>query len=94
MPKKEEQLVRDYLKGDENSLEILIGQYLKPIYSFIYRYVGNASEAEDITQEVFVRVWKNLKKFDQNKKFKTWIFGIAKNASIDWLRKKISAFSF
>ncbi len=88
MTKKDEQLVRDYLGGDENSLEILIGQYLRPIYSFVYRYVGNTSEAEDITQEVFVRVWKNLKKFDQNKKFKTWIFGIAKNASIDWLRKK------
>ena len=85
---KDEQLIIDYLGGDEKSLEILIEQYLKPIYSFVYRYTGSASDAEDITQDVFVRVWKNLKKFDQNKKFKTWIFSIAKNSAIDWLRKK------
>jgi len=84
----DEQLVHQYLDGDEKALEILIGNYLKPIYSFVYRYTGSASDAEDITQDVFVRVWRNLKKFDQQKKFKTWIFSIAKNAAIDWLRKK------
>ncbi|MDP2668538.1 MAG: sigma-70 family RNA polymerase sigma factor [bacterium] len=82
------QLVLDYLAGDEQSLELLIKQYLKPIYSFVSRYVGNGQEAEDITQEVFVRVWRNLKKFDQEKSFKTWIFSIAKNASLDFLKKK------
>ncbi len=84
----DEILIRKYLAGDEQSLELLIGQYLKPIYSFVSRYVGNSQEAEDITQEVFVRVWRNLKKFDQNKSFKTWIFSIAKNASLDFLKKK------
>lgn len=81
-------LIKNYLKGDEKSLEILIGRYLKPIYSFIYKNVGNQAEAEDITQEVFVRIWKNIKKFDQKKKFKPWLFQIARNASIDYLRKK------
>jgi len=84
----DEILTRKYLQGDEKSLELLIRQYLKPIYSFVCRYVGNSQEAEDITQEVFVRVWRNLKKFDQNKNFKTWIFSIAKNASLDYLKKK------
>ena len=68
----------------------MIGQYLKPIYSFVYRYVGNSQEAKDITQEIFVKVWRNLKKFDQQKSFKTWIFSIAKNAAIDSLKKKKS----
>jgi len=81
-------LIEKYLQGDEQSLELLIGQYLKPIYSFVSRYVGNGQEAEDITQEVFVRAWRNLKKFDQEKSFKTWIFSIAKNASLDFLKKK------
>jgi len=45
-------------------------------------------DAEDVTQEVFVKVWRNLKKFDQQKSFKTWIFSIAKNASLDYLKKK------
>ena len=88
LERSDEKLVAEYLKGDEKSLEILIKQYLKPTYSFVYRYLGNASDAEDITQEVFVRMWRNIKKFDQQKNFKTWIFSIAKNASIDFLRKK------
>jgi len=84
----DQKLITDYLRGDEKSLEILIRRYLKPIYSFVYRYVGDEQETEDITQEVFVKMWRNLKKFDKNKKFQTWIFSIAKNASLDFLKKK------
>jgi len=84
----DEQLIIRFLKGDEESLEILIKRYLKPIYSFTFRFVGNSQEAEDITQEVFIKVWCNLKRFDKNKKFKTWIFTIAKNACLDWRKKK------
>lgn len=90
LEENDEQLIINYLKGDEKSLEVLIRRYLKPIYSFVYRYVGSPSDVEDITQEVFIRVWRNLKKFDQKKSFKTWIFSIAKNASIDFLKKKKS----
>lgn len=81
-------LIEKYLQGDEKSLEVLIRAYLRPIYSFVWRYAGNAQDAEDITQEVFVKVWRHLKKFNQNKSFKTWIFAIAKNASLDHLKKK------
>ena len=88
MNKPDQQLIADYLQGDEASLELLIKRYLKPIYSFIYRYVENAQDAEDATQEVFVKVWKHLEKFDQSKSFKTWIFSIAKNTAIDFLKKK------
>jgi len=84
----DEQLISNYLKGDEESLEILIKRYLRPIYSFTFRFVGDSQETEDITQEVFVKVWRNLKKFDKNKKFKTWIFTIAKNTCLDWQKKK------
>jgi RNA polymerase sigma-70 factor (ECF subfamily) len=83
-------LIQQYLKGDEKSLEVLIARYLKMIYSFVYRSVGNEGDAQDITQEVFVKVWKNIKKFDQKKSFKPWIFQIAKNTFIDFLRKKKS----
>lgn len=84
----DEKLVSRYLAGDKKSLEILIGRYFKPIYNFIYHYVGDAPSAEDITQDVFVRVWRKIDKFDENKKFKTWLFSIAKNAAIDFLKKK------
>lgn len=83
-----EQLIKNYLVGDEKSLRILIGQNLKLIYNFISRLVGDAVVAEDLTQEVFVKVWLKIKKFDQNKNFKTWLFTIAKNTAFDWLRKK------
>ncbi len=95
-------LINNYLSGEEKSFDVLVNRYLKPIYIFIYRYIGKQEEAEDITQDVFVRVWRNLKKFDpsrsryatlrdkQTKSFKTWIFSIAKNACIDFLRKKKS----
>jgi len=84
----DEKLVFNYLKSDEKSLEVLIQRYLKLIYNYVYRRVNNYTEAEDITQEVFLKVWRNIKKFDQNKKFKSWIFTIAKNTTIDWLKKK------
>lgn len=86
--RSDEQLVAEYLKGDNESLEILIRRHLKPLYNFICRYAGNSREAEDIAQETFLRVWQNLKKFDRKKKFKTWAFAIAKNLSVDFLRKK------
>jgi len=81
-------LIQQYLKGDSKSLDILIEKYLKMIYGFVYKNVGDTATAEDITQEVFIKIWKNIKKFDQNKSFKPWIFQIAKNTSIDFLRKK------
>lgn len=83
-------LIQQYIKGDEKSLEILIAKYLKLIYGFVLKNVGNQAVAEDITQEVFIKVWKNIKKFDQRKNFKPWIFQITKNTSIDFLRKKTS----
>lgn len=81
-------LINQYLKGDKDSLKILIQKYLKPIFNFVFTYVGNTQDCEDITQEVFIKVWSKLKKFDKNKSFKTWIFTIAKNSAIDFLRRK------
>ncbi|MFA5368982.1 MAG: RNA polymerase sigma factor [Candidatus Paceibacterota bacterium] len=84
----DEQLVEVYLKGDKKALEILISRYLKPIYNFVYKYVNNSHDAEDITQETFVKIWKNIKKFDREKKFKAWIYQVARNTMIDFFRKK------
>lgn len=85
---QDNQFIVDYLRGDENSLKLLFQSYLKPIYGFVCRYVGSGPEAEDITEEIFVKVWRNLKKFNLNRSFKTWIFAIAKNSSLDFLKKK------
>ncbi len=85
---EEQKLIARSSRGDQNALGILFGRYLKPVHSFVYRYVGNAQDAEDVTQEAFVKVWRNLKRFDKEKSFKTWLFSIAKNTAIDFLKKK------
>ncbi len=85
----DEQLVWQYLhKQNEQAFENLVKRYLPLIFGFVKRYTGNESDALDITQEVFVKVWKNIKSFNQSKSFRTWIFTIAKRTAIDELRKK------
>ncbi len=85
----DEQLVGLYLKDQDGLVfEELVKRYLPLLFSFTKRYTGNDNNASDITQETFVKVWKNIKSFDQSKSFKTWIFTIAKRTAIDWLRKK------
>lgn len=86
--KADNDLVAGSLAGDRVAFSVLVERYVSPIYKFSYRYVRNGPDAEDIAQETFLRVWKNLKKFDQAKNFKTWLFAIAKNASLDLLKKK------
>jgi len=88
MLKTDQQLVADYLDGEEKALDELISRYLKAVYNFIYRITNSFEEAEDIAQETFLKTWKNLKKYNQEENFKTWLFTITRNTTIDWLRKK------
>ena len=62
--KTDKELIKSFLnEEDGGSFEILIKKYLKDVYSFTYHFSNNKAEAEDITQETFVKVWKNIKKF-------------------------------
>lgn len=83
------ELVTRYLqKRDERALEMLVCRYMAQIYNYARRYTGNADIAADITQETFVKAWKNLKRFDCSREFRPWLFAIAQRTAIDWLRKK------
>jgi RNA polymerase sigma factor (sigma-70 family) len=84
----DQQLISAFLKGNQDALEILISRYLQPIYGFICQFAKNSADAQDITQEVFIKVWRNLKEFDRKKSFKSWLYTIAKNSAIDFLRLK------
>jgi RNA polymerase sigma-70 factor (ECF subfamily) len=84
----DEKLVKDFLSGDVKALEELVERYLKPIYNFIHQMVQDRDVAEDITQDVFLRMWKHMESFDAQKKFSTWLYAIAKNATLDWFKKK------
>lgn len=84
----DEKLVELYLQGEENVFDVLVKRYADYVFNFIRQYVGDEGISEDLTQEVFVKVWKNIGKFDVTRKFKVWLFQIARNTTIDFLRKK------
>ncbi|MCX6736559.1 MAG: sigma-70 family RNA polymerase sigma factor [Candidatus Parcubacteria bacterium] len=88
MDLEDKQLIKNYLAGDKEALEILIDRYLKSVYNFVFRLCSNPQEASDITQETFIKAWKHLKKYNRKLNFKTWLFAIARNTTIDHLRKK------
>lgn len=83
----DEQLVAAYLRGNKGALNFLIKRYLTPIFNYALSFVKDEAAAEDIAQEVFVKVWKKIKKFDQRYKFKSWLYTIAKNTCLDYLKK-------
>jgi len=74
--------------GDTKAFEELFTRYKKPILNFIYRLIGNRETAEEVAQEVFVNVYKNLDIFDPERKFSSWIYTIARNLSKNALRDR------
>lgn len=86
MDKDDNQLIIDYLAGNEASFTLLVKRHLKPVYNFAYRLCGDKVAAEDIAQETFLKIWKNIKKYKHSENFKPWLFKIARNTTIDWLR--------
>lgn len=71
------------LPNNTRSYEQLVQRHMNRVYSIVYRVVNNKEEAEDITQEVFVKVFNSLKKFDQQSAFSTWLYRIATNSALD-----------
>ena len=83
------ELIARYIEsGDEQALQLLVSRHLRSVYNFAYSMVGSKGEADDVTQEAFVKIWKNLKKFNGDKSFRTWAFSITRNTAIDYLRKR------
>lgn len=75
------------LPQNTRSYEILVQRHMNRVYSIVYRIVCNKEEAEDITQEVFVKVYHGLKKFEQQASFSSWLYRIATNSALDSLDK-------
>lgn len=88
MEDSDQQLIALYFEGSEEAFNFLIKRHLSGVYNFASRLSGDALLSEDIAQETFVKAWKNLKKYDKEKNFKTWLFTIARNTTIDHLRKR------
>jgi len=84
----DEELVRRILAGEEDLFEVLVRRYQGRILSHVARMVGSRDEALDLTQEIFLKVFQALDRYNPEFKFSTWLFRISGNAAIDQLRKK------
>jgi RNA polymerase sigma-70 factor (ECF subfamily) len=81
-------IVAAHLNGDPQAFEELVDRYQRRLLNFVYRTIGDRERAEDLVQEVFIRVHRHLARFDQTKKFSTWIYTIASNLAKNELRNR------
>jgi RNA polymerase sigma-70 factor (ECF subfamily) len=82
------EVVQAFLDGDERAFGELVDRYDVRLVNFVYRTVGDRERAQDLVQETFVRVYRHLERFDQSKKFSTWIYTIASNLAKNELRNR------
>ncbi|MFA6160068.1 MAG: RNA polymerase sigma factor [Parcubacteria group bacterium] len=88
MHEEDKNLIQAFFEGDDEAYEKLLKKYLKSVYNFLRTFVRDSDTLDDLTQETFFKAWKNLKSFDTEKNFKTWLFTIAKNTAYDFFKKK------
>lgn len=84
----DQQLVQRYLKGDKASFDMLVARYLKLVYSVMLHFTKNAEDAEDLTQDAFVKALRHISRYNHEQPFKPWLMRIAKNHALDWVKKK------
>jgi RNA polymerase sigma-70 factor, ECF subfamily len=82
-----EQLMVAYGQGDSGAFEELLRRHQRPVLNFIFRYVGNRSTAEDLVQDVFMRIIRRASSYKREAKFTTWLYTIARNICIDHSRR-------
>ncbi len=82
------QLITLYKDGNTKAFEGLVNRYAQVLYRYAFRLISNESDAQDITQETFIKIWRNINEYDISKNFKTWIFTITHRTTIDYLRKR------
>jgi RNA polymerase sigma-70 factor (ECF subfamily) len=81
-------LVAEFLGGEKRAFDELVSRYTVRLINFVYRTIGDRDRAEDLVQETFVRVYRHLHRFDQTKKFSTWVYTIAGNLAKNELRNR------
>lgn len=85
---EDHRLIESAITGNEKAYQKLMMKYRKSVYYLIFKMVRNPQDAEDLTQETFVKAFSSLAKFDTRYAFSTWIFKIASNNTIDFIRKQ------
>lgn len=85
---EEARLVQACQDGDSGAFNLLVWRWEKPLYNFVYKYVGDATLAEDLTQDTFLRVLKSIRKYNYQGSLSTWLYRIAINLCKDHLKRK------
>ena len=86
LPQPDFGVLRKAQRGDERAFNLIVRAYETPVYNYVLRLVGDRSLAEDLTQEVFLRVYQGLPRFSLRCRFTTWLFQVTKNRVLDELR--------
>jgi RNA polymerase sigma-70 factor (ECF subfamily) len=86
LPQPDLSILRKAQRGDERAFSIIVRSYETPVFNYVLRMVGDRSLAEDLTQEVFLRVYQGLPNFSLRSRFTTWMFQVTKNRVLDELR--------
>lgn len=82
------ELIEKSLGGrGEDSFEELVRRYQRPITNYVYRMLNNYDASLDVTQEVFIKVYNSMARYSSDYKFSTWLYRIARNAAIDYMRR-------
>ena len=84
----DEELIARFQEGDNYAFDLLVKRYKDPLMNFVFRFVGEKNESEDIVQETFLRLFKNKHYYKEIAKFSTWIYTIAGNLAKTELRKR------
>ncbi|MFK8059265.1 MAG: RNA polymerase sigma factor [Polaribacter sp.] len=88
MTNKNDQLyIAKVINGDTNSFAYLVDNYKNMVYSLAYKMTKNREEAEEVSQDTFIKAYKNLSKFKGDSKFSTWLYRIAYHTSLDAIKK-------
>jgi RNA polymerase sigma factor, sigma-70 family len=85
--KIETEIVARVLKGDRKAYALLVEEYKSPIYNLAYRMTGNSEDADDLTQNTFIRAYQYLWRYDPRKKFFTWLYTLALNLIRNYFKK-------
>src|SRR5689334_18349385 len=81
-----ETLIQRCLAGDQLAWEAIVRQYRRKVFNVAYKFVGRHEEAEDLTQDIFLKVFKSLDTFDRRANFQTWLISVSRNLCIDHYR--------
>ncbi len=81
-----EALIQRCLKGDQLAWDAIVKQYWRKVFNVAYKFVGKHDEAEDLTQDIFLKIFKSLDTFDRRANFQTWLISISRNLCIDHYR--------